>query len=185
MTESEDPLAPIIARLKEPASLGPEITARVMAEINALTALEPDPRSSPVKWWRRRWTIQLSPLGALAVAAGLAAVVLAGRLLAGRGSALSPVAAATDGARLTQFILVAPEAATVTVVGDFNDWSVSATPLVRVSGDGVWWVTMPLAPGRYRYAFVVNGTLWRPDPEAAANEDEFGRPSSVLTIGGA
>ena len=44
---------------------------------------------------------------------------------------------------------------------------------------------MPLRPGRYRYAFVVNGTSWRPDPNAPAAEDEFGRANSVVTIGGA
>jgi 1,4-alpha-glucan branching enzyme len=71
------------------------------------------------------------------------------------------------------------------VVGDFNDWSFSATPLERQPGDDVWWVTVPLRPGRYRYAFVVNGTSWRPDPHAPAAEDEFGRPNSVVTIGGA
>jgi len=155
VAESEDPLAPVIARLKEPALLAPDLTKRVMAEIEALSALEPALPPSSVKWWRRRWTIQVSPLGALAVAAGLVAVVLASQLGGRQAAGPSPVnPAATDGARLTQFILVAPEAAAVTVVGDFNDWSVSAPPLLRADGDGVWWVTVPLAPGRYRYRAV-------------------------------
>ena len=80
---------------------------------------------------------------------------------------------------------MAPNAQAVSVVGDFNDWSLSATPLTRADSAGVWWVTVPLGPGRYRYAFVVDGTVWRPDPEAPAAEDDFGRPNSVLTIGGA
>ena len=70
------------------------------------------------------------------------------------------------------------------MVGDFNDWSMSATPLERAPGDGVWYVTVPLEPGRYRYAFVVNGAIWRSDPEAPAAEDEFGRANSVVTVGG-
>src|SRR6266478_1024299 len=42
-----------------------------------------------------------------------------------------------------------------------------------------------LAPGRYRYAFLVNGVEWRADPSApAAKDDEFGTPSSVVTVGG-
>ena len=183
MTESDDPLAPLIARLKEPAPLAPDLADRVMAEIETLSAREPGP--IPVPWWRRRRTIQVSPLGGLALAAGLAAIALASQLLSRPAARPAPVAPGSDGAQPTQFILVAPEAAAVTVVGDFNDWSVSATPLVRAQGDGVWWVTVPLAPGRYRYAFVVDGTVWRPDPEAPAGDDEFGRPSSVLTIGGA
>jgi 1,4-alpha-glucan branching enzyme len=85
-----------------------------------------------------------------------------------------------------QFVFVAAGAGSVTVVGDFNDWDVSATPLVRSEGDGVWAVTVPLAPGRYRYSFLVDGTTWLSDPLAARTlEDEFGRPNSVLTIGGA
>jgi 1,4-alpha-glucan branching enzyme len=85
-----------------------------------------------------------------------------------------------------QFVLVAPEAASVSLVGDFNDWDVSATPLMRGGGDGVWAVTIPLNPGRYRYSFLVDGTTWQRDPQAARTvEDEFGRPNSVLTIGGA
>ena len=83
-----------------------------------------------------------------------------------------------------QFVLVAPSAHSVALVGDFNDWNVSATQLSRQSGDGVWWVTVPLQPGRYRYAFVVDGTLWRPDSNAPSADDEFGRRNSVVTVGG-
>jgi 1,4-alpha-glucan branching enzyme len=67
-------------------------------------------------------------------------------------------------------------------VGDFNDWNPAATPLHRAS-DGVWSVTVPLRPGRYRYTFIVDGTRWRRDPAAPpALEDDFGAPTSVITI---
>jgi 1,4-alpha-glucan branching enzyme len=95
------------------------------------------------------------------------------------------VAAAPSGSGgVTQFVLVAPGAHSVALVGDFNDWDLSATKLVRQGGDGVWYVTLPLRPGRYRYAFVVDGTVWRNDPNAVGMEDDFGRPNSVVTIGG-
>ena len=43
-------------------------------------------------------------------------------------------------------------------------------------------VTVPLRPGRYRYTFIVDGT-WRRDPAAPrALEDDFGQPTSVITI---
>jgi 1,4-alpha-glucan branching enzyme len=81
-------------------------------------------------------------------------------------------------------VLVAPEAASVVVVGDFNDWLAGATPLEAVNG-GLWAVTVPLTPGRYRYAFLVDGSTWVPDPGAPrALNDDFGRPNSVLTLGG-
>lgn len=182
MTDRDPFLERITAVLKEPAGLDPRLTDRVMAEVEA--GPQTAPAAAPPRWWRRRWTVRLSPLGGLALAAGLTAIVVGTRLI-DRGSGGSPVLTTADSlARPTQFVLVAPEASAVTVVGDFNDWSLSATPLTRAEGDGVWWVTLSLPPGRYRYAFVVDGNLWRRDPEAAAVDDEFGRPSSVVTIGG-
>ena len=178
MTEQDDSLDPIIEILREPAVLRADLTERVMSEIERLPLpLPAAPR--PVRWWRRAWTIRLTPLHGLGLAAGLAALVLAARLT-GRPQ-VGPVV--PPGARtMTQFVLIAPTATSVTVVGDFNDWSMSATPLERASG--VWSVTVPLGPGRYRYAFVVNGAIWQSDPEAAAADDEFGRANSVVTVGG-
>src|SRR6266542_6461315 len=85
-----------------------------------------------------------------------------------------------------QFVLVAPRAATVSLVGDFNDWDTARTPMRALRADGtVWTVVVPLSPGRYRYAFLVNGAQWLADPAApAARDDEFGAPSSVVTVGG-
>ena len=176
MTDQDDPLIRIIAVLKEPVALAPDLTARVMAELERVPS--PGPVAAPplVAWWRRRWTIRVSPVGALAMAAGLVAVVVAGQRFGRR--------AETPSLGQTQFVLVARDAKAVALVGDFNDWSLSATPLERTDSDGVWWVTVPLVPGRYRYAYVVDGTMWRPDPQAPAAEDEFGRPNSVVTIGG-
>jgi cyclomaltodextrinase / maltogenic alpha-amylase / neopullulanase len=82
-------------------------------------------------------------------------------------------------------VLVAPTATSVSLVGDFNDWDRSATPLVRSNGDGLWSVTVPLETGRYRYSFLLDGTTWLQDPNGVpAIEDEFGRPNSVVTVGG-
>ena len=84
-----------------------------------------------------------------------------------------------------RFMLVAPEATAVSLVGDFNDWVAGATPMEGDVAEGLWVVTVPLPPGRYRYAFLVDGTTWVPDPGAPRTmDDDFGRPNSVLTIGG-
>lgn len=83
-----------------------------------------------------------------------------------------------------QFLLDArdvPSAEQVSIVGDFNDWSVTATPLTRDSG--VWSTTVPLTPGRHVYAFVVNGETWLADPRAPqATDADFGRPGSVIIV---
>jgi len=188
VTEREDPFDRVVEALKEPVRISPSLTARVMSEIERLPpdAAEPAATGRPLAWFRRPWTIRLSPLGGLAVAAGLAAAVITGgRLVARRGEADARAArVAPASTRPIQFVLVAPRALSVTVVGDFNDWNVSATPLAHSNGEDVWWVTVPLSAGRYRYSFVVDGTLWLRDPEAPAADDEFGRSNSVVTVGG-
>lgn len=89
--------------------------------------------------------------------------------------------AARDTVYVTRFMLVAPEAHEVALVGDFNDWEKAATPLEKKNG--VWTVTVPLSPGRYSYAFLVDGQRWTADPSAPRNVgDDFGRPSSVITV---
>ncbi|MBL0938823.1 MAG: isoamylase early set domain-containing protein [Gemmatimonadaceae bacterium] len=84
----------------------------------------------------------------------------------------------------TQFVLDArdiPNASSVSIVGDFNDWDVTTTPLVLERG--VWTITVPLSPGRHMYSFVVNGETWMADPRAAqATDADFGRPGSVIIV---
>ena len=83
-----------------------------------------------------------------------------------------------------QFVLIAPNAASVALVGDFNDWNPARSPM-RATHAGIWATVVPLAPGRYHYAFLVNGVEWRRDPAApAALDDDFGSPSSVVTVSG-
>jgi hypothetical protein len=187
VTESDESFARVVETLKEPVAIDPGLAARVMSEIERLPI--PSAGSSSVwsrlSWlWEGRWTIRMSPVGALSAAAVIVALILVGRSLGGPSPEALPEIAPNPSSQWAQFVLVAPAATSVSVVGDFNDWNVAATPLVQGRGNGIWWVTVPLAPGRYRYSFVVNDTTWLSDPDAAAVEDEFGRPNSVLTIGG-
>jgi hypothetical protein len=184
VTEREDSLDGIIDILKEPAELRPGFTERVMAEITRLPAHDGTAPTAAVPWWRRQWTVRMTPLRGLAFAGGMAALLLAAVFTGWQAGGSAPAATSPAGQQPLQFVLVAPEASAVTLVGDFNDWSVSATPLRQAEG-GVWTVTVPLPPGRYRYSFVVDGKIWRNDPEASSMEDEFGRPNSVVTVGGA
>jgi hypothetical protein len=189
LPDERDLIDRVAETLKEPVRIDPNLDRRVMAEIERL----PDPAGgvpairSMFEWLTRRRTVTLSPLSGLAAAAGLVAVVVAGTLVLGpRNGGAPSLAAGGPEPTVIQFVLVSPGAATVSLVGDFNDWDMEATPLEQDPGRGVWSVTVPLAPGRYRYAFLVDGTTWLKDPRGApALEDEFGRPNSVLTIGGA
>jgi hypothetical protein len=86
--------------------------------------------------------------------------------------------------RTVQFVLSAPRASRVTLVGDFNEWDVDATPMHMRRGTGLWTVSVPLPTGRHVYAFVVDGDEWVADPSAPrVAVDAFGAPNSVVIVG--
>jgi predicted carbohydrate-binding protein with CBM48 len=147
-------------------------------------------------WWQSR--IPLAAAAGFALAAGVAGYALRGGSATSSSAtapALAPesltLASALPATRYplpaavpTQFVLDASRASRVALVGDFNAWDAAATPLVRVSSSGIWTVTVPLAPGRHTYAFMVDGTAWTLDPRAPAAQDpDFGTPSSVVLVG--
>jgi 1,4-alpha-glucan branching enzyme len=73
----------------------------------------------------------------------------------------------------------------VYLVGDFNGWSKTQTPLVRAVNGSAWTVAVPLQQGRHEYAFIVSdekGEHWVADPLTRLHEDEFGTESSVVSI---
>jgi hypothetical protein len=173
-----------IAAWREPVRMNSALDARVMAEIARVPAPRPEPAwRKASRWMVRGHAVRLSPLTALAAAAGIVLVTMVAQ------DRLEPAPAASAPAALSapsvQFVVVIPEAGAVSLVGDFNDWNELATPMTPVAGDGVWSVTVPLAPGRYRYSFLVDGMTWLADPAAPRGlEDDFGRPNSVVTVGG-
>lgn len=81
------------------------------------------------------------------------------------------------------FAINAPAVRSVALVGDFNDWRSDRIQLERGSA-GQWRATLKLRPGRYRFAYVVDRAEWRADDHAASAPDDFGRPTSVLTVAG-
>ena len=182
---------PLIARvadaLRRPAPLSQDFDARVMA---AVRRASPGLPARAWLWLREPRTVAVSPMGAMAMAAGLAGVMLVGVWSAWPGavsrqpSAVS-TAAATSGRSAVTFVLLAPEARTVALAGDFNGWDAARTPMRR-EGSGLWSLVVPLEPGRYLYAFVVDGRRFVADPAAPrAAGDDFGTPTSVVTVGGA
>ncbi|WP_193615332.1 isoamylase early set domain-containing protein [Desertimonas flava] len=68
------------------------------------------------------------------------------------------------------------------VVGDFNDWSETSTPMT-IRGD-VFTATMRLRTGRrYRFKYLLNGSRWENDWAADDYEtNRFGGDDSVLDL---
>lgn len=75
------------------------------------------------------------------------------------------------------------DAKKVYIVGDFNNWSPTADPMVDENGDGQWTLYYNLPPGVYEYKFVVNGTEWTSDPSNPETvEDGFSGENSVVRV---
>jgi 1,4-alpha-glucan branching enzyme len=95
-----------------------------------------------------------------------------------------PLPGETSGRSTVRFVLVAPYASRVSLVGDFNRWNPRAMPMRRSADGRAWLLDVPLAAGRHVYSFVVDGDL-APDPTAPrSGDDDFGVPSSVVLVSG-
>jgi hypothetical protein len=160
--------------------------------MRALPAEVPE-RRSVWAWLLRPRTLHVSPALALAalvvLGGGTAAILALTRHSAPAPRAAAPAATQTPAVPSEnpstvqiRFVLAAPGARSVELVGDFNDWKQGELELSS-SGDGVWSLTMPLSPGRYAYQFVIDGAKWQPDPNAEATvADGFGGVNSLLRI---
>jgi hypothetical protein len=172
----DDVLERVVRHLKRPVHVDPAVDGRVMNDIAALPVGTGGRMAHAWAWLVTPRRVAVSPLGGLALAAAVATLLLV------RPWGVAPPR--SQPADRFQFVLLAPEAASVSLVGDFNDWDAGRTPM-RAARRGVWTAVLPLTPGRYRYAFLVNGSEWIADPAAPrAADDEFGTPSSVVTVGG-
>lgn len=59
----------------------------------------------------------------------------------------------------------------VHVVGEFNNWSRSATPMKR-SKKGVFSASLDLKPGQeYQFRYLLDDNRWENDPEADRSAD--------------
>ena len=172
ITEDEV-LQQVIAELRRPVQLDPALEQRVLEQIRA------DGPAHGVGAAAPRWAAWLA--GA-AIAAGLLLTVGGPE---GSDPARGSAAGVTDqtDARPVRLRLAAPASSRVAVVGDFNDWDPSATPLRPVGDGDTWVVELRLKPVRYHYTFLIDGRRWARDPsEPPAAESDFGAPVSVLTV---
>ena len=94
------------------------------------------------------------------------------------------VPSVTEGADPVRFTLHAPDARQVFLAGTFNRWDPSSHALTGPDGKGTWSLALALAPGRYEYLFVIDGTRWVPDPAASTADDGFGGRNSVVVVPG-
>ena len=165
----------VVQELQQPVRLDASFERRVMVRVRRLYAQRR--RRGLGSWLGVASRVTHHPGWAAALAAGIVAIVTAGVLRS------RPPVSPSSVFEPVQFVLVAPAAQSVAVVGDFNDWGLNDSALVATNHQGVWSVTAPVPAGVHRYAFVVNGKEWVADPSAPRSAgDDFGLPSSALIV---
>jgi hypothetical protein len=177
--------------LRRVTPVDPSFDARVMNAVRAL------PRHAGRTRWRRFMrprTLTVSPLTWGLLAASLVGLVsYSGWHAYGDFRAVEPDArpvaalftkSAPVAPHRVQFVLVAPSARKVAVVGDFNGWDANHASYQAVHrGGGVWSVTAPVPVGHHRYSFVVDDSVWVADPTAPRVLDsDYGLPNSALLV---
>ncbi len=77
----------------------------------------------------------------------------------------------------------AVDASKVTIVGDFNDWNISSTPMKQVSR-GDFLVTIELQSSRdYRFKYLIDGQRWENDWDADSYiANDVGSEDSVVSV---
>lgn len=198
--ELDNFLQGIVGELKRPVRLDSQFDARVMAAIDEphVLAMSVDRAQRPRRpWLLRPRTIAVSPLvGFLAAASLVGIVVMSSSGAPGQKTAITasapdelpivPVAnirrAPSREMQNVQFVLHAPQASSVAIVGDFNDWDETQSKMSLASTDGVWSLTLPLTPGRHEYQFVIDGKQRIADPAAPQATSDFDSPNSIVTV---
>jgi len=186
----DDRLKQIAKQLRAPVPVSASFDARVMAEVRAL------PRHGRFNLWSRLTTprsILITPLswGLIAASVLLFAALGAVHATTDLNRIAKPLAGAfaarpRHNDEAVQFVLVAPDAKKVSVVGDFNGWDASHISFqAQHRGGGVWSVTAPVPPGHHRYSFVVDDSLWIADPTAPRVVDnDYGMANSAIVVEG-
>ena len=193
--KSLDPyLREIATEARRPVAVDPAARRRLLEAIRAEPL--PERRSQVLAWLIEPHRFSLPPLATAAAAAGLVGIGILGGLALHRDGRLAteqPPAVVVGNPRLpdltapqaVKFVLIAPKAARVSLVGDFNGWDTAANPMTTQGADGTWTVFVSIRPGLHTYSFVVDGTHFVADPAAPiAPDDGYGHKSSVVFVGG-
>lgn len=191
--DNEPGMREIARELKAPVRVSRSFDDDVMAAIRKM------PRHKPFGLWSRLTTpkartVTFAPLswGLLAAGVGLFAILGAAHAYVDVNRAAKPLVAALVSPKAkpaeperVQFVLVAPDAKKVAVVGDFNGWDADHVQYqAQHRGGGVWSVTAPVPVGHHRYSFVVDDSVWVTDPSAPrVIDNDYGVANSALVVG--
>jgi len=83
--------------------------------------------------------------------------------------------------RAINFICAAPQAESVSLVGDFNNWDPSANPMKQMP-DKNWLLRVELKHGHHRYAFMVDGHLTLDPRSQGVTRNDKGERVSLVPV---
>lgn len=83
--------------------------------------------------------------------------------------------------RAQTFICNAPQAQSVSLVGDFNQWNPGMHPMKQMP-DRAWLITVELKHGHHRYAFLVDGQLTLDPRGQGITRNDKGERVSLVPI---
>lgn len=180
-------------------SPNPMATARIVAAVRARRAQAPSRFTLALEWMGQG--LAMPRAGFLAAAGLLVGFVTGALIYAPRGADVAapavaeapdagvPVVAASEVRSAVRPVPVpiaffeARDAKQVAIVGDFNDWQPTASPMKRLGAAGPWTATVFVTPGRHVYAFLVDGATLVADPRAPHARDlDYGKETSVLMV---
>ncbi len=80
-----------------------------------------------------------------------------------------------------RFDFYAPDAKSVLLAGEFNNWAGAANPLAK-DVSGRWSTALSLPAGTYQYKFIVDG-VWTNDHRPVQLVDNpFGSTNSIIRL---
>lgn len=86
-----------------------------------------------------------------------------------------------EGATVT-FKIWAPNAGSVYLLGDFNEWKINPNYKLSKTQNDIWLTSVRIGPGSYKYSFSVDGQRRVDSVNSDSVGDGAGSRVSVLTI---
>jgi 1,4-alpha-glucan branching enzyme len=77
------------------------------------------------------------------------------------------------------FYCLAPQAKSVELAGDFNDWTAVA---MQRRTDGWWYLPVPLSHGHHQYRFLVDGRPTLDPHSTGVGRDEANEAVSIIAV---
>jgi hypothetical protein len=80
-----------------------------------------------------------------------------------------------------RFVICRPDVSKVEITGSFTGWK--RVPMERMGASGYWEISLNIADGEHRFAYILDGSERFVDPTARMREqDDFGGENSILSI---